>query len=117
MCETLWDVSKASRNKTALINWPVTYSWRDSENAYPVSRSTQPPFRLFYMPLLDVDQVRISSKSLLVIRFCRAIKVETKLLNWTNYLKFKPPLNLKSRPATYIEGYNMQVLIYASTQR
>lgn len=120
-CETLWDVAKRQGKKTALINWPVTYPLGSiTENdGVQLAGALNPPFRYFYMPLWDVAPSAVfSSKPLRCNQVPgRAIKVETKIAQgWTNLPhSFKPPIEFEiTVPPTYIEGYNMQALIYAS---
>ncbi len=123
LCETLWDVAKKAGKKTALINWPVTFPMGSiTENdGVQLAGSLNPPFRYFYMPLWDCASSSIFSDRLLNCNQIpgRAVKIETKeAKNWINIPPtYKLPLEFEiTVPPTYIEGYKMNVLIYASTE-
>ena len=122
LCETLWDVAKRMGKKTALINWPVTFPMGaiSEEDGCQLAGSLNPPFRYFFMPLWDVASSACFSNQLLRCNQIpgRAVKVEAKpAQGWTNLPKSeKEPLEFEiTVPPTYVEGYKMQVLIYAST--
>ncbi|OUQ82369.1 alkaline phosphatase family protein [Flavonifractor sp. An100] len=122
LCETLWDVAKRMGKKTALINWPVTFPMGaiSVEDGCQLAGSLNPPFRYFFMPLWDVASSACFSNQLLRCNQIpgRAVKVEAKpAQGWTNLPKSeKEPLEFEiTVPPTYVEGYKMQVLIYAST--
>ncbi len=47
LCETLWDIAKRDGNKTALINWPVTFPLGGitEQDGCQLAGSLNPPFR------------------------------------------------------------------------
>lgn len=123
LCETLWDVGNRSGLKSALINWPVTFPLGGIEESQgvQVAGSLNPPFRYFYMPLWDVASSAVFSNKLLNCNQIpgRAVKLETKPAGgWTNLPNsFKPVLEFEiTVPPTFVEGYKMQVAMYASTE-
>jgi predicted AlkP superfamily phosphohydrolase/phosphomutase len=74
------------------------------------------------MPLWDVASSAVFSNKLLRCNQIpgRAVKLETKpAQGWANLPKsFRPHLEFEiTVPPTYVEGYKMQVLIYASTDK
>lgn len=123
LCETLWDVGNRSGLKSALINWPVTFPLGGIEESQgvQVAGSLNPPFRYFYMPLWDVASSAVfSNKSLNCNQIPgRAVKLDTKPAEgWTNLPNsFRPVLEFEiTVPPTFVEGYKMQVAVYASTK-
>lgn len=123
LCETLWDVGNRSGLKSALINWPVTFPLGGIEEGQGVqlAGALNPPFRYFYMPLWDVASSAVWSDKLLNCNQIpgRAVKLEPKPAEgWTNLPESKRPV-LEFEilvPPTYVEGYKMYVLMYASTE-
>lgn len=123
LCETLWDVAKRMGKKTALINWPVTFPLGaiTEEDGVQLAGALNPPFRYFYMPLWDVASSAVFSDQLLRCNQIpgRAVQVQTrKAEGWSNLpdshreiLEFEITV-----PPTYVEGYKMNVIIYASTE-
>lgn len=123
LCETLWDVGNRRGLKSALINWPVTFPLGGIEESQgvQVAGSLNPPFRYFYMPLWDVASSAVfSNKSLNCNQIPgRAVKLDTKPAEgWTNLPNsFRPVLEFEiTVPPTFVEGYKMQVAVYASTE-
>ena len=121
LCETLWDVGKRLGKKTALINWPVTFPMGaiTEEDGCQLAGSLNPPFRYFYMPLWDVASSACFSNKLLHCNQIpgRAVQVQTEPAEgWTNMPESKKPcLQFEiTVPPTYVEGYKMFVLVYAS---
>ncbi|MHB1394326.1 MAG: alkaline phosphatase family protein [Clostridia bacterium] len=122
LCETLWDVGNRSGLKSALINWPVTFPLGGIEESQgvQVAGSLNPPFRYFYMPLWDVASSAVFSDKLLNCNQIpgRAVKIETKPAEgWSNLPNsHMPVLEFEiTAPPTYVEGYKMQVAMYATT--
>lgn len=122
LCETMWDVGKRLGKKVALINWPVTFPMGaiSEEDGVQLAGALNPPFRYFFMPLWDVASSScFSNKSLHCNQIPgRAVKIETKSAEgWANLPESKRPhLEFEiTVPPTYVKGYTMQVLIYAST--
>lgn len=122
LCETLWEVGNRSGLKSALINWPVTFPLGGIEESQgvQVAGSLNPPFRYFYMPLWDVASSAIFSDKQLRCNQIpgRAVQIQTKSAeNWSNLPNsYKPVLEFEiTVPPTYVEGYKMQVAMYAST--
>jgi len=123
LCETLWDVAKKQGLKTALINWPVTFplgAINESEGVQ-LAGALNPPFRYFYMPLWDVASSAVFSDRQLKCNQIpgRAVKITPKSASGWESLpaSFRTPLEFEILvPPTYVEGYKMQVLFYASTQ-
>lgn len=122
LCETLWDVAKRLGKKTALINWPVTFPLGaiTEEDGVQLAGSLNPPFRYFYMPLWDVASSAVFSNKRLRCNQIpgRAIQVQTKEAEgWINLpASHRPVLEFEiTVPPTYVEGYKLHVLIYAST--
>ncbi len=123
LCETLWDVGNRSGLKTALINWPVTFPLGgiDENQGVQLAGSLNPPFRYFYMPLWDVASSAVFSDKLLNCNQIpgRAVQIMPRLAeSWTNLPdSFRPVLEFEiTVPPTYIEGYRMQVAMYASSE-
>lgn len=123
LCETLWDVAKRMDKKVALINWPVTFPMGaiSEEDGVQLAGSLNPPFRYFFMPLWDVASSACFSNQKLRCNQIpgRAVQLEaTPAESWTNLPESKRPCLEFSItvPPTYVEGYRMQVLIYASTE-
>lgn len=122
LCETLWDVAKEMGKKVALINWPETFPMGaiDEKDGVQIAGSLNPPFRYFFMPLWDVaSSACFSNKSLHCNQIPgRAVKVQAKNAEgWTNMPASKKPcLEFDiTVPPTYVKGYDMHVLIYATT--
>ena len=122
LCETLWDVAKRMGKKVALINWPVTFPMGaiSEEDGCQLAGSLNPPFRYFFMPLWDVASSACFSNQKLRCNQIpgRAVQVGTvPAEGWTNLPESKKPCLEFSItvPPTYIEGYDMNVLIYATT--
>lgn len=123
LCETLWEVGSRSGLKSALINWPVTFplGGLDENHGVQVAGSLNPPFRYFYMPLWDVASSAIFSDKLLRCNQIpgRAVQILPKPAEgWSNLPdSYKPVLEFEiTVPPTYVEGYKMQVAMYASTE-
>lgn len=121
LCETLWDVAKREGKKTALINWPVTFPMGGitQEDGVQLAGSLNPPFRYFYMPLWDCASSAVFSNRQLKCNQIpgRAVQVSSRRAQgWKNLpMSYLHPLEFEiTIPPTYIEGYRMQVLIYAS---
>lgn len=124
LCETLWDVAKREGKKVALINWPVTFPLGgiEEKDGCQLAGSLNPPFRYFFMPLWDVaSSACFSNQSLRCNQIPgRAVKLQTKPAEgWTNQPKSsRPYLEFEiTVPPTYVKGYKMQVLIYASSEK
>ena len=123
LCETMWDVGKRLGKKIAMINWPVTFPMGaiSEEEGCQLAGALNPPFRYFFMPLWDVASSACFSDKLLHCNQIpgRAVKVETtKAEGWTNLPQSKRP-HLEFEivvPPTYVKGYRMNVLIYASSE-
>ncbi|MEA4893643.1 MAG: alkaline phosphatase family protein [Oscillospiraceae bacterium] len=122
LCETLWDVAKRMGKKVALINWPVTFPMGaiSEEDGCQLAGSLNPPFRYFYMPLWDVASSACFSNQKLRCNQIpgRAVQVQTvPAEGWTNLPESsKPCLEFEiTVPPTYVEGYTMFVVIYATT--
>lgn len=123
LCETLWDVARREGKKTALINWPVTFPLGSIEEGEGVqlAGALNPPFRYFYMPLWDAASSSIFSDKPLKCNQIpgRAVQIQPKEAEgWINLPKsHRPILEFEIVvPPTYIEGYTMQVIMYASTE-
>ncbi|HWQ58068.1 MAG TPA: alkaline phosphatase family protein [Clostridia bacterium] len=121
LCETLWDVAKRQGKKVALINWPVTFPLGAirEEDGVQLAGSLNPPFRYFYMPLWDVASSAVFSDQLLHCNQIpgRAVQLKTRPAEgWKNLpASNMPPLAFDiAVPPTYVAGYNMHVLVYAS---
>ena len=121
LCETLWDVAKRLGKKTALINWPVTFPMGaiSEEDGCQLAGSLNPPFRYFFMPLWDVASSACFSNQKLRCNQIpgRAVQVQTRPAEgWKNLpVSQQPPLEFTiTVPPTYVEGYQMYVLVYAS---
>lgn len=121
LCDTLWDVAKRMGKKVALINWPNTFPMGgiSEDDGVQLAGALNPPFRYFYMPLWDVASSAVFSDQLLNCNQIpgRAIQLQTKPAEgWKNMPDSKcPPLEFEiTVPPTYVQGYKMQVLIYAS---
>ena len=55
LAQTLWESENATGRRTALVNWPVTWSLElAEENGLQIAASLNPPFRYFYMPRWDI---------------------------------------------------------------
>lgn len=122
LCETLWDVAKREGKKTALINWPVTFPLGgiSEEDGVQLAGALNPPFRYFYMPLWDVASSAVFSNQQLRCNQIpgRAVKVKPEPAEgWLNLPEsHRVPLQFEiTVPPTYVEGYPMHVIIYAST--
>lgn len=122
LCETLWDVAKKRGKKTALINWPVTFPLGGitEDDGVQLAGALNPPFRYFYMPLWDCASSAVFSNQQLHCNQIPGRAVELKVKEaegWSNMPKsYRIPKEFEiTVPPTYIEGYKMQVLIYAST--
>lgn len=123
LCETLWDVAKRMGKKTALINWPVTFPLGAITEADGVqlAGALNPPFRYFYMPLWDVASSAVFSDKLLHCNQIpgRAVQLQSKPAEgWANLPESHMPI-LEFEitvPPVYVEGYKMQVVIYASSE-
>jgi len=122
LCETLWDVGIKQGKKVALVNWPVTFPMGaiSEENGCQLAGALNPPFRYFFMPLWDVSSSACFSNKLLHCNQIpgRAVKIQTKpAQGWTNLPHSKQPcLEFDiTVPPTYVKGYAMHVLVYAST--
>jgi len=122
LCETLWDVGIKKGKKVALVNWPVTFPMGaiSEENGCQLAGALNPPFRYFFMPLWDVASSACFSNKLLHCNQIpgRAVKLETKPAEgWKNLpASKKPHLEFEiTVPPTYVKGYKMQVLVYASS--
>ncbi|MEI3525347.1 MAG: hypothetical protein V8Q27_03835 [Eubacteriales bacterium] len=109
--------------KVALINWPETFPMGaiDEKDGCQLAGSLNPPFRYFFMPLWDVASSACFSNKLLHCNQIpgRAVQLETKPAEgWTNLPESrKPCLEFEiTVPPTYVEGYKMQVLVYATTE-
>ncbi len=123
LCETMWDVAKRLGKKVALINWPVTFPMGmiSEEDGCQLAGSLNPPFRYFFMPLWDVSSSACFSNRLLHCNQIPGRAVQTKTRpaeGWTNLPDSKKPcLEFDiTVPPTYVEGYEMHVLVYASTE-
>ena len=123
LCETMWDVAKRMGKKVALINWPVTFPMGaiSEEDGCQLAGSLNPPFRYFFMPLWDVASSACFSNKLLHCNQIpgRAVQVQTEPAEgWTNLPESKRPcLQFDiTVPPTYVEGYPMHVLVYATTE-
>ena len=123
LCETLWDVAIKMGKKVALINWPVTFPMGmiKEEDGCQLAGSLNPPFRYFFMPLWDVASSACFSNKLLHCNQIpgRAVKLEPRPAEgWTNLPKScRPYLEFEiTVPPTYVEGYRMNVLMYASSE-
>ncbi|MFZ7131834.1 MAG: alkaline phosphatase family protein [Eubacteriales bacterium] len=123
LSETLWDVGKREGLKSALINWPVTFPLGgiNEEDGIQLAGALNPPFRYFYMPLWDAASSAVFSDQKLRCNQIpgRAVQVETKKAEgWSNLPRsYKPILEFEiTIPPAYIEGYKMQVAMYASTE-
>lgn len=121
LCETLWDVGKKLGKKTALINWPVTFPMGeiDEKDGCQLAGSLNPPFRYFFMPLWDVASSACFSNKLLHCNQIpgRAVQLEPQpAQGWSNLPQSKRPcLEFEiTVPPTYVEGYKMYVIMYAS---
>ncbi len=122
LCETLWDVAKRQGKKTALINWPVTFPLGaiTEDDGVQLAGALNPPFRYFYMPLWDVASSAVYSDRLLK---CNQIPGRAKKItlspakDWINLPhSHRPVLEFEiTVPPAYVEGYTMQVAVYAST--
>lgn len=122
LCETLWDVAKREGKKVALINWPVTFPMGaiSEEDGVQLAGALNPPFRYFYMPLWDVASSAVFSDQLLRCNQIpgRAVQIQTKpAQGWVNLPNsaLAPKEFEITVPPTYIKGYQMHVLIYASS--
>jgi len=123
LTETLWEVGAREGLKSALINWPVTFplGGLDEKDGVQLAGALNPPFRYFYMPLWDVASSAVFSNQQLRCNQIpgRAVQLEPRIAEgWTKLPKsHKPVLEFEiTVPPTYVEGYKMQVAIYASTQ-
>lgn len=123
LCETLWDVAKREGLKTALINWPVTFPLGaiTEDQGVQLAGALNPPFRYFYMPLWDVASSAVFSDRKLRCNQIpgRAVQIAPKPAEgWSNMPEsHRPPLEFTiAVPPTYVKGYQMQVLLYASTE-
>ena len=123
LCETLWDVAKKQGKKTALINWPVTFPLGaiTEDDGVQLAGALNPPFRYFYMPLWDVASSAVFSNKQLRCNQVpgRAVQVLPKnAQGWQNLPKsYMPCLEFEiTVPPTYVEGYKMNVIIYASSE-
>lgn len=123
LCETLWDVAKRMDKKVALINWPVTFPLGaiSEEDGVQLAGALNPPFRYFFMPLWDVASSACFSNQKLRCNQIpgRAVQLNTAPAEgWTNLPESKKPhLEFSiTVPPTYVEGYKMQVLVYATTE-
>lgn len=123
LCETLWDVAKRMDKKVALINWPVTFPLGaiSEEDGVQLAGALNPPFRYFFMPLWDVASSACFSNQKLRCNQIpgRAVQLNTAPAEgWTNLPESqKPHLEFSiTVPPTYVEGYQMQVLVYATTE-
>lgn len=121
LCETLWDVAKRMGKKTALINWPVTFPLGaiTEEDGVQLAGALNPPFRYFYMPLWDVASSAVFSNKKLRNNQIpgRAVQVEARPAEgWVNLPEsHKPVLEFDiTVPPTYVEGYKMHVIMYAT---
>ncbi len=122
LCETLWDVAKRMEKKVALVNWPVTFPLGaiSEEDGVQLAGALNPPFRYFFMPLWDVASSACFSNQKLRCNQIpgRAVQLEAlPAAGWENLPKSeKPCLEFEiTVPPTYVEGYKMNVLIYASS--
>lgn len=122
LCETLWDVAKRMGKKVALINWPVTFPMGaiSEEDGVQLAGSLNPPFRYFFMPLWDVASSACFSNQKLRCNQIpgRAVQLEAvPAQGWSNLPESKRPcLEFEiTVPPTYVEGYKMYVVMYAST--
>lgn len=122
LCETLWDVAKRMGKKVALINWPVTFPLGaiTEDDGCQLAGSLNPPFRYFFMPLWDVASSACFSNQKLRCNQIpgRAVQLKTvPAQGWTNLPEStKPCLEFEiTVPPTYVEGYKMYVLVYATT--
>lgn len=124
LCETLWDVAKKMGKKVALINWPETFPMNENfteVDGVQLAGSLNPPFRYFFMPLWDVASSACFSNKLLHCNQIpgRAVQLQTVLAEgWTNLPESKRPCPEFeiTVPPTYVEGYKMNVLVYATTE-
>lgn len=123
LTETLWEVGAREGLKSALINWPVTFplGGLDEKDGVQLAGALNPPFRYFYMPLWDVASSAVFSNQQLRCNQIpgRAVQLEPRIAEgWTKLPKsHKPVLEFEiTVPPTYVEGYKMQVAIYASTE-
>lgn len=124
LCETLWDVAKRMKKKVALINWPVTFPMGaiSEEDGVQLAGSLNPPFRYFFMPLWDVASSACFSNQKLRCNQIpgRAVELQAKPAEgWTNMPESKRPcLEFEiTVPPTYVDGYKMNVLMYASSDK
>jgi predicted AlkP superfamily phosphohydrolase/phosphomutase len=122
LCETLWDVAKRMGKKTALVNWPVTFPLGaiTEEDGVQLAGALNPPFRYFYMPLWDVASSAVFSNKVLRCNQIpgRAVRIQPREAEgWTNLpASHRPALEFQiTVPPTYVEGYAMHVLMYASS--
>jgi predicted AlkP superfamily phosphohydrolase/phosphomutase len=121
LSETLWEVGEKAGKKVALINWPVTFPMGaiQESGSIQVGGALNPPFRYFYMPLWDVAGSAVFSTERLACNQTpgRAVVVSPVIAEgWTNlpaselpHLEFSVTV-----PPTYIAGYKMNVLMFAS---
>ena len=121
LCETLWDVAKRLGKKVALINWPDTFPLGGitEQDGCQLAGALNPPFRYFYMPLWDVSSSACFSNKTLHCNQIpgRAVKVDAVTAEgWVNLPESKLPcLEFEiTVPPTYVEGYKMYVIMYAS---
>lgn len=121
LCETLWDVAKQLGKKVALINWPVTFPLGTiTENdGYQLAGSLNPPFRYFFMPLWDVASSACFSNQKLRCNQIPGRAVQTEAIPATGWVNLpqsaKPHLEFDiTVPPTYVKGYQMHVLVYAT---
>jgi len=89
------------------------------EDGVQLAGALNPPFRYFYMPLWDVASSSVFSDRLLRCNEIpgRAVQVKPEKANgWKNLPEsHKPVLEFEiTVPPTYVEGYKMHVIIYAS---
>lgn len=122
LCETLWDVAKRMGKKVALINWPVTFPMGaiSEEDGVQLAGSLNPPFRYFFMPLWDVASSACFSNQKLRCNQIpgRAVQLEAvPAQGWSNLPESRRPcLEFEiTVPPTYVDGYKMYVIMYAST--
>lgn len=123
LSETLWDVAVKEGKKVAMVNWPVTFplGGLDEKDGVQLAGALNPPFRYFYMPLWDAASSAVYSDQLLNCNQIpgRAVRLQPQeAKGWENLPEsFKTPLEFEMLvPPTYIEGYKMYALIYASTE-
>lgn len=122
LCETLWDVAKRMGKKVALVNWPVTFPMGaiSEEDGCQLAGSLNPPFRYFFMPLWDVASSACFSNQKLRCNQIPGRAVQHSAVpaeGWINPPESKRPCLEFSItvPPTYVEGYRMNVLVYATT--